>query len=338
MSGLRLAFTLGMTHHDSHITPEHGGLDCDGAALAGCSLAVRELRRAMRPLAHSEVNLLIRGEAGVGKGAWAEAIHDQSPRSAGPFVVLRRAGLGADRAEAELFGNREIHRPTPRGRAATVYLDTIEALPARLQQRLLEALSSDDLGGVRIIAGTASSLAAQLRFGRLCHALYQRLAVVEIDIPPLRERREDVAAIAEHCSQRWSETAGSAAIVFADRALAELEAYSWPGNTRELVRVLEAARAGACGRPITGARIRAVLHGRPRGPAGTEVVPLRQVERDYLCAALVRCGGNQTLAARRLGIGRSTLFRKLRELGLESHEVAGRPPRRPPASLRRVAG
>lgn len=327
-----------MTRHDAHIIPKRDVLDGDGTALVGRSHAVRELRRALPVLAHSEVNLLIRGEAGSGKRAWAKAIHHQSPRSAGPFVVLDRSGLGADRVEAELFGNGGIHALATRSRAATIYLETTEALPARLQRRLLEALSGDELDGVRIIAGTASSLAAQVRSGHLCHVLCQRLAVVEIAIPPLRERREDIAAIVEHCSQRWSETAGSAAIVLGDRALAELEAYSWPGNTRELVGVLEAVRAGACGRPITGARIRTVLHERPGALAGAEVVPLRQVERDYLCAALLRCDGNQTLAARRLGIGRSTLFRKLRELGLEGHGVVGRPPRRPPTSLRRVAG
>jgi two-component system response regulator HydG len=136
-----------------------------------------------------------------------------------------------------------------------------------------------------------------------------------MSLPPLRERREDIAIIAPAALERWSERTGLPAKSFGEGALAQLEAYDWPANVRELLCLLSVAYEHSRGLVISADRIKAELGARPRRHLAPGIVPLRQVERDYLLSVMQRCGGNQTLAARRLGIGRSTLLRRLQACG-----------------------
>jgi DNA-binding NtrC family response regulator len=295
-------------------------LDAHTAALAGHSPGIQALRRVATALARSDVNLLIHGEPGTGKCAWAEAIGRQGGRGERPFIPLTLTGVAPERAGAALFGSATGAFGS-RCRGATIYLEGIEALPFDLQQRLLEALSADEGDAVRIIGGSTCSLSEQVRFGRFSAALYHRLAAVDLTIPPLRDRREDIADIAERSIHDWSARTGAPPPILTDAALTELGAHTWPGNVRELARTIEVACASAPERPLSASSIRAALNGRLRTRTQVAVVPLRQLEADYICAALATCDGNRALTARRLGIGRNTLIRKLKELGLATRET-----------------
>src|SRR5262249_33102594 len=158
--------------------------------------------------------------------------------------------------------------------------------------------------------------------GRFERVLYDRLGTVQVSLPPLRERREDIALIAPAAFARWADRTGGVAKAFGDGALAQLEAYDWPSNVRELLCVLNVSHQHTRGDVIPADRIKSELGSRPRRHVAPGIVPLRQVEREYLLSVMSRCGGNQTLAARRLGIGRSTLLRHLQAFGYRPNGYA----------------
>jgi DNA-binding NtrC family response regulator len=279
---------------------------------------------------------LLAGEIGVGKEACAATLHRESRRRAQPFFSLHLDGLGEQEATERLFGPRGIVSLAARARQATVYLDAVETLPVILQQRLVGAFVDDGLGGVRLLAGTRNpALEEQVRLGRFLRALHDRIAIIQVCIPPLRERREDIPLITEGCLWQWSARQGASPQVLTDGALAEIEAYTWPGNARELANVLETLCTDSRGRTISAERVRAVLGRRPRRNLARDVLPLREMERHYIECVLARCGGNQTLAARRLGIGRSTLLRHLKANGMAA---AARPAARPSSPGRSSRG
>jgi DNA-binding NtrC family response regulator len=297
------------------------------AALTGTSATIRGFKHALPSLARADVPLIITGEPGTGKSEWAQAIHRHSERAAGPFHVVPLATLPEQRIERRLFGEPGKEGLLAKSRGATVYLAGTDTLSPRLQQRLAQWLAVENGGAVRVIAGSCAPLDAQVRLGRFSRVLYQRLALIQLTIPPLRERVEDIAAIVE--DQLWHASGASSepALVIRDSALGELAAHSWPENVRELVRVLADARPSARGSSITAELVRKVLRGTARPRSSPEVLPLDRVELDYIVVALALCDGNQTLAARRLGIGRSTLLRKLK-----THA-----PGHPSAALRGIA-
>jgi DNA-binding NtrC family response regulator len=160
-------------------------------------------------------------------------------------------------------------------------------------------------------------LEEHVRLGRFQRALFDRLATVQVSLPPLRERRSDISIIAPAALERWSERTGLPLKTFGEGAVAQLESYDWPANVRELLCVLSVAYEHTRGPVISADRMRTELGSRPRRHVAPGIAPLRQVERDYLLSVMQRCGGNQTLAARRLGIGRSTLLRHLHALGYQ---------------------
>jgi two-component system nitrogen regulation response regulator NtrX len=309
-----LLFAGDMSHATRSYRPP---LDAEDLSLAllGNGPAVVALRGALSTLGQLEMNLLLCGESGTGKHACAMALHRLSPRRTNPFYTMHLDGMSDARIEECLFGVRGLTSLVARTRLATIYVDGIDSLSRRYQVRLATALAQNESPGVRIIAGTAVSLEEHVRLGRFERALYDRLATVQVSLPPLRERREDIALIAPAAFERWAERTGLPIKIFGDGAMAQLQAYDWPTNVRELLCVLSVVYEHTRGAVISADRVRTELGARPRRHLAAGIVPLKQVERDYLLAVMHRCGGNQTLAARRLGIGRSTLLRHLQSLG-----------------------
>jgi DNA-binding NtrC family response regulator len=293
-----------------------------GPVMMGTSAPIREVERALGWLAAAEVNLLLQGEAGTGKRVLAEAIHAQSPRGVGPFCALTVTGRSDAQLEPELFGDGE-GALVGRAHGGTLYLEDVGSLPMRLQRRLVRALRADPgRRAIRIIASSPSELDEAVRLGRFLPDLHAHLGLIRLMIPPLRERREDIVALTEYFVGRFCERAGNPGMRVARAALAELTAYAWPGNARELQQTLEAALAMARGGELTAERVRTVLGRRPRRHLAPDVFPLRELERDYIATVLARCNWNQSLAARRLGIGRNTLMRKIKSFKLERCEAA----------------
>jgi DNA-binding NtrC family response regulator len=289
-------------------------------ALLGCGPAVTALRGALSTLGHLDMNLVVHGESGTGKHATALTLHRLGARRSHPFFTLHLEGMSEGRIFECLFGARGVTSLAARARRATVYLESIEVLSPRLQLRLVSALDDNDLPGIRLIAGTTAALDEHVRLGRFLRALYDRIAIVQLSLPPLRERREDIGAVATAALLRWSERAVRPAVTLGEGALTLLEQYDWPANIRELLCVLSLACEHTRHNVVSVDRVRTELGARPRRHVATGIVPLRQVERDYLVSAMQRCGGNQTLAARRLGIGRSTLLRRLQACGYQFNE------------------
>lgn len=290
--------------------------------LAGTSAPMREVERALGHLAHANVNMVIHGESGTGKAILAERIYRQGPRAHEPFVAISLEKLDEAEMERVLFaddgGVLGAHAPR-----STLYVNAVEALPPRLQVQLAYVLAHREYDhDVRIIAGTAAPLEELTRLGRFRRDLFFRLAVVRVALPPLRERREDIAVVADRVMEEWCEAAGAPRAGLSRLAVAELMGYAWPGNSRELEQTLEAVLALSRGTEVTPERIRAVLGRRPRRYAAPDVFPLRQLERDYIAGVLSSCNWNQSLAARRLGIGRNTLMRKIKTFGLRAEVAA----------------
>ena len=290
--------------------------------LAGTSAPIREVERALGHLAHANVNMVIHGESGTGKRILAERIYRLGPRASEPFVAISLEKLAEADIERVLFSEDggALASSAPR---ATIYLNAVDQLPPRLQAQMALALAQRDHDhDVRIIAGTAAPLEELTRLGRFRRDLFFRLAVVRVALPPLRERREDIAVVADKVVEEWCEAAGAPRPGLSRLAVAELMSYAWPGNSRELEQTIEAVLALSRGTEVTPERIRAVLGRRPRRHAAPDVFPLRQLERDYIAGVLGSCNWNQSLAARRLGIGRNTLMRKIKAFGLRAEAAA----------------
>ncbi|MCC6849560.1 MAG: sigma-54-dependent Fis family transcriptional regulator [Deltaproteobacteria bacterium] len=286
--------------------------------LAGTSAPIREIERVIAHLANANVNMVIHGESGTGKRILAERIYREGPRASEPFISISLEKLGEAEIERVLF-SEDGGALAPSAPRATIYLNAVDVLPLRLQAQMALALAQRDHDhDVRIIVGTSAPLEDLMRLGRFRRDLYFRLAVVRVALPPLRERREDIAVVADRVVEEWCGAAGAARPGLSRPAMAELMNYAWPGNSRELEQTLEAVLALSRGTEVTPERIRAVLGRRPRRYAAPDVFPLRQLERDYIAGVLSSCNWNQSLAARRLGIGRNTLMRKIKTFGLRA--------------------
>jgi len=310
-----------MTTSANQAIPFDGSRDgarAGSAALVGTSATVRGFKHALPSLAHADVPLIIAGEPGTGKCEWARAVHLHSGRAARAFHVVQMATMAEGRVERRLFGEPGREGVLAQGRGSTVYLGGIETLSPALQHRLTQWLATESAGSVRVIAGSRVPLEAQVRLGRFSRALFQRLALVQLTIAPLRERIDDVAAIVEDHLWHASAESDESPLTIRESALGELVAYAWPQNVRELVLALMRMRLETHTGTITAELVRKTLRNNVDRTPFFDVLPLERIETDYIVAALALCDGNQTLAARRLGIGRSTLLRKLK---------AGGPPR-----------
>ena len=311
--------------------------------LVGEAPQMLALGRTIRSLRHNESSVLIQGESGTGKELIARALHATSPRSGGPFVPVDCGALPESIIESELFGHEKgaftgavgspgLFRMADGG---TLFLDEIGELPGTVQAKLLRALQHKEVRpvgatrniatNIRILAATHRDLASMVEDGTFRTDLYYRLNVVKLDLPPLRERREDVPLLAHHfLAKHAGPECGIRGID--EEALEVLVARDWPGNVRELENAIEAAVALAPGPrlrrlDVTPAASRLLATTAEVGPE-TLALSLDVYERAALERAIQEAAGDASAAARRLGIGRSTLYRKLAKHGLGSRASA----------------
>jgi two-component system nitrogen regulation response regulator NtrX len=308
--------------------------------IVGRSPAIAELLAQIARAGPSSARVLIQGEHGTGKELVARALHAASPRRAGPFVAVNCSAIPEELIESELFGHERGAftgaTQSRRGRfeeahGGTLFLDEVGDLSPRAQTKLLRVLQESELtrvGGnrpirvdVRVIAATNRDLAAAIRGGSFREDLYFRLAVIPLTVPPLRERREDIAALVEHFATQIARETARRPRPFAPAALELLRRYAFPGNVRELRNLVERLIIMAPGERIGADQVRAVLPGAAAAAAAAaggeprlgEAV--REFERRQIEAALEAEGGNMTRAAARLGLERSHLYKKMRKLG-----------------------
>ncbi|MBX9796770.1 sigma-54 dependent transcriptional regulator [Sphingomonas sp.] len=304
--------------------------------------------------ARARVAVLIEGESGVGKEAVAEAIHAASPRARRPMVAVNCGAIPANLVESELFGHekgaftgafeRKIGR-FAQADGSTIFLDEVGEMPLEAQVKLLRVLEGGDIHpigarharevDVRVIAATNKRLAEEVEAGRFREDLYYRLNIVQVTIPPLRERTADIPALARHLLARIAQQPGMRPIGITDEALALLGEYDWPGNVRQLQNALFRAAILCDGAALTrvdfpqvaamGARHALAPAMGPAAASGVTLFrpdgnlrPLDEIEADVIRLAIGHYRGRMTEVARRLGIGRSTLYRKLGELGIDS--------------------
>ncbi len=310
--------------------------------MVGESPAMRDVYKAIGRAAATEEPVLIVGESGTGKELVASALHRHSRRGQGPFVRVNCGALPEGLIESELFGHERgaftgADRTRPgrfeRANGGTIFLDEVGELPASAQAKLLRVLQQREferVGGTetlkadaRVVSATHRDLPREVAAGRFREDLYYRLNVVRIAIPPLRDRPEDIAPLAEQVLRRLERKYGWAGLSLSPEALAEIRANPWPGNVRQLENALARAAIAARGRAILPEHIEADQPGDPSLPAPgdpIEELPLRallaEVERRAIRRALTACNGNRTKTAERLGISRRQLFDKIREYDL----------------------
>jgi two-component system nitrogen regulation response regulator GlnG len=333
-----------------------------GEEIVGQSAAMQDIYKTIGRVAESKANALIQGESGVGKELIAQALHAYSDRWQGPFVAVNCSAIPADLLESEMFGHergaftgatdRRIGK-FEQAAGGTLLLDEISDMPLPLQAKLLRVLQEREFSRVgghellpaecRIIAATNRDLGADAQTGRFREDLYFRLKVVEINVPPLRERREDIPLLVEYFVDRINRNHKFQVAGVAPDAVSILASHNWPGNVRELENVL--IRAAALGpdrvltsediplgsnvgrtafdtssslEDIVSAKIREHLAGFGNAnPRDLHAALLEMVERPLIEAVLERTSGNQLRAAEILGINRNTLRKKITDLQIE---------------------
>lgn len=309
--------------------------------IVGQSEVMRGVFERVRQVATSEATVLIQGESGTGKERIAQAVHDESQRTAGPFIPLSCAALPEGLLEAELFGHEKgaftDARRERKGRfelahGGTLFLDDIDDMPLPTQVKLLRVLqerSFERVGGersievdIRVVVATKVDLREMVRAGTFREDLYWRVHVVPVLLPPLRERAGDVPLLVQHLLQRHG---GAGEWTVGRSSMAMLERYPWPGNVRELENAIQRGIALAGKNRVL--RAEDLLPSDPRWRGATEVPeevqPLRdvlkQAEGAHLARALEMTSGHRTQCAELLGISRKVLWEKLRE-----HKLGGR--------------
>jgi transcriptional regulator with PAS, ATPase and Fis domain len=305
------------------------------------SPSMEALKQEALKASDNDYPVLITGESGTGKDIFAQAIHQAGPRSIHPFVRINCSAIPKDLMEAELFGYVKgaftgAHSGGKPGKfeladQGTVFLDEIGELPLEMQPKLLRIIEDKEferVGGTRvlrpdfrIIAATNRDLDRLVAEGGFRTDLFYRLNVMCLDIPPLRDRPEDIPVLARHFLEGMAREAGLSDIPIEPEAESLLGGYSWPGNVRELINVLERTLASREGRSIGPGDLPFHLRGeRTQGVAapgkGTLRETLERAEREALSQALRESGQNKTLAAKRLGIHRTLLYRKMKRHGL----------------------
>jgi transcriptional regulator with PAS, ATPase and Fis domain len=297
---------------------------------------MRKLIDRLERVADTETSILITGETGTGKELVAQALHRRSRRHKGPFVAVNCAALPDALLESELFGHKSgafTDAKTERkglffqANSGTLFFDEIGDFPLVLQPKLLRSLEERrvrPIGGtseiafdVRIIAATNRDIETAVEESRFREDLYYRINVIQIDLPPLRERGTDILLLAQHFVEQFAIRSDKQIAGISNEASEKLLNYTWPGNVRELRNIIERAVA------LTGCekisvddlpkKIRdyRVSHFLVGSDNPSELVPIQEVERRYILHVIKTVRGNKTLAARVLGLDRKTLYRKL---------------------------
>jgi DNA-binding NtrC family response regulator len=337
---LKVAFTDDAAAHLPESRQDHFG------ELLGESPAMRRVFTLLERVAKGDSAVLLQGETGTGKDLAAEAIHAASARAAGPFVICDLAGVPRTLLESELFGHvrgsftsaeRDREGAFAQAHGGTLFLDEIGELDAEAQPRLLRVLERRQVkavgGGVyrtvdvRVIAATNRDLLAEVRAGRFRRDLYHRLAVVRVELPPLRERRQDIPLLAAHFLKLSATAAGRKPLAIPPAAMTALCAHDWPGNARELRNVLDHAQSLCEGQEAIDPHLLG-LDGAPADRRATSTdssLPFKESrerlveawERDYLRDLLGKAGHNVSQAARWAGISRVYLHELIKKHGME---------------------
>ncbi len=308
------------------------------------SAGMRRMARMVRKVAAFKTTVLVLGESGVGKELASRALHDESPRREGPFVAVNCGAIPETLLESELFGHRKgaftDASADKRGlfeeaHVGTLFLDEIGELSPPLQVKLLRALQEGEIRrvgdnqpiavDVRVVAATSRDLAQMVESGEFRQDLYYRLAVMPIELPPLRERKEDVAPLVEHFVTATNARLGTTIEGVDAEAMAVLRTYDWPGNVRELENTIEHASVMAEG-PWIGIEALPERTRNPRTVGETHVMRFpkddlsvkrahRELEREFILRALEKTGGNRTHAAKLLELSHRALLYKIKEFG-----------------------
>lgn len=300
--------------------------------IIGRSEAIEQLCQMIKRVASMPSTVLLQGESGVGKEVAARALHQMSSRAQRPFVPVNCAAISAELIESELFGHVKgaftgatdaHHGLFYYAQGGTLFLDEIGDLPLPMQTKLLRVLEDRMIRPVgstreipvdiRIIAATNRDLARDVRSGYFRPELYYRLDVVNITIPPLRDRRTDIQPLAEHFSAQLAAQLGVPAVPIDAATVARLEAYDWPGNVRELRNLVE--RSLILGYVPLDYLPEPLLEPLPSTPTKSTHA-LEEVEKGHILDVLAECSGNKSEAARRLGISRKTIERKCAQWGI----------------------
>lgn len=318
---------------------ERLGVQFDMVGIIGRSPVMERLFERLAMVAPSEATVLIIGDSGTGKELTASAIHENSKRRKNPFIKVNCAALPEQLLESELFGHEKgaftgAHARKKghfmRANKGTLFLDEIGELPITTQVKLLRVLQErefEPVGGtstikvdVRIIAATNRDLAEDITQGRFREDLYFRLNVVQVKVPTLKERREDISLLAEHFRKIYADKNNRNLSRFSPRAMDLLLQYEWPGNVRELSNVVEHAVILEKNDLITRNALPAYLYKQSAGgdPNGSneEDMTLKAMEKEMILRTLSSTDGNRTKTAKILGISRRTLQNKLKEYGV----------------------
>ena len=321
-----------------------------GRRIIGASKPMRRLLEATSRIASRDVTVLVRGETGTGKEFVAELLHAQSLRAKKPLVRFNCAALPAELADAELFGHAKGaftgaagSRPGffAQAHGGTLILDEVGELPSAVQAKLLRALQEGEIQpvgsgridkvDVRVVASTNRDLAADVKSGTFREDLYYRLAVVELVVPPLRDRKDDIPALAEEFARRYGDRFGLGDVSLEPALVDMLCKADWPGNVRQLENAIARLAALSSGGMITVADYQAATGNEPASiepvTDATEPLPdarngpslkeqVEAFERNLVARTLDATGGNQSEAARRLGVSRVTLIDKMKKYGL----------------------
>ena len=306
--------------------------------ILGKSKPMRAVFDLIERVADSPTNVLITGESGTGKELVAKAIHFNSDRKEAPFIPVNCAAIPEQLLESELFGHTRgaftdakvdksgLFEEAQKG---SLFLDEISELPLMLQAKLLRAIQEREVRrvgankpipvDVRIIAATNLNIGEEVKAKRFRDDLYYRLNVIELKLPPLRDRREDIPLLVDAFLKKCSESRGKAVKGVSEPALAMLMDYGWPGNVRELENVIERAVTLSQGEKISPDDLPPAVQGargdrRVLDEAAEKTLPLHEIEKEYIKKILDKMGGNKYQAAHVLGIDRKTLYRKLGEI------------------------
>ena len=329
---------LKRVEHRLHVTrQELGSANELPPGLVANSAAILQAIDLARRVAQVDSTVLLTGESGVGKERIARLIHQESARATGPFVAINCGAMPETLLESELFGhargaftgaNQDRPGLFEAANGGSILLDEIGEVPPSMQVKLLRVLQEREVRrvgenrnrsvNVRVLAATNRDLQAEINAARFRQDLFYRLRVVEIRVPPLRERRDDIVPLARTFLAAAMRQTGRKITGFTPEAAHRLLRYHWPGNVRELENAIERAVVLADGDRIEAADLPAEVGlATPEAHGADDVRTLAEVERDYIKSVLQVVGGNRAKAADALGIGTATLYRKLKEYGQE---------------------